>query len=158
MKYRVSHIYLLVILVSCLLIGCQNRTEKTSVPDLEAMIGKHIDSFYTTYKKYNYEWIDFFEDEFVNVFPDTPIRNISKDSTKALWKGIYTRYHVQIVSYGKPSFITSQDMVISHNNFHEIFINKQTQDTIKNIGAYIIAWRKQPNSAWKIAFETVQNN
>ncbi|MDO5979351.1 YybH family protein [Flavivirga spongiicola] len=145
--------------------GCQrqkkDRVEKpvnTSISDLEATIEKEIDSFYTVYKRFDYDWIDFFEDEFTNVFPDTPIRKISKDSTKAIWKRIYDKYDVQLLSHGKPSFITSEEMVISHNSFNEIFINKQSQDTIKNVGTYIIAWKRQPDNSWKIVFETVQNN
>lgn len=156
--------FALILLIS-IISGCQNqekdRFEKsvnTSVSDLETIVGKRIDSFYTVYKQYDSDWIDFFEDEFTNVFPDTPIRKISKDSTKAIWKGIYNRNDVQLISHGKPSFITSKDMVISHNNFHEIFINKQSQDTIKIIGTYLVAWRRQPNDSWKIAFESVLNN
>ena len=145
--------------------GCQSkkkdRLEKpvnTSVYDLESIIEDRIDSFYTVYKQFDYDWIDFFEDEFTNVFPDTPIRKISKDSTKAIWKGIYNRYDVQLISHGKPSFITSEDMVISHNSFNEIFINKESQDTIKNVGTYVVAWRRQPDDSWKIVFESVLNN
>ena len=99
------------------------------------------------YKQYDLEWLDFFEDEFTNVFPETPIRKISKDSTKAIWEGIYNRNDVQLISRGKPSLITSEDMVIYHNNFHEIFINKQSQDTIKITGTYVVAWRRQPNDS-----------
>lgn len=143
--------------------GCQNQnrfeeTTRASNSDLEALIETKIDSFYTVYKRYNCDWINFFEDEFTNVFPDTPIRKISKDSTKTLWKGIYDKYNVQLINRGKPSFITSQDMVISHNDFHEIFIHKQTQDTITIIGTYIVAWKRQTDDSWKIAFESVQNN
>ena len=142
--------------------GCQNHNKdiaetpvNTSVSDLETIIEARLDSFYTVYKRFDYDWIDFFEDEFTNVFPDTPIRKISKDSTKAIWKGIYDRYEVQLISHGKPSFITSEDMVISHNSFNEIFINKRSQDTIKNVATYVVAWRRQPDDSWKIAFESV---
>jgi hypothetical protein len=153
------------ILLISIIYGCQsqknNKLEKTgniSVSDLETTIKKRVDSFYKVYKQHDYDWIDFFEDEFTNVFPDTPIRKISKDSTKAIWKGIYKRNDVQLISHGKPSFITSQDMVISHNSFKEIFINKQSKDTIKIIGTYLVAWRRQPNDSWKIVFESVLNN
>lgn len=154
----------LILLIS-IMSGCQSQKKdrlekpvKTPVSDLETIIEEKIDSFYMVYKRFDYDWIDFFDDEFTNVFPDTPIRKISKDSTKAIWKSIYDRYNVQLLSHGKPSFITSEDMVISHNSFNEIFINKQSQDTIKNVGTYIVAWKRQPDNSWKIVFETVQNN
>jgi len=165
MKNINPHIFSALILLISVMSGCQSkkkdRLEKpvnTSVYDLESIIEDRIDSFYTVYKQFDYDWIDFFEDEFTNVFPDTPIRKISKDSTKAIWKGIYNRYDVQLISHGKPSFITSEDMVISHNSFNEIFINKESQDTIKNVGTYVVAWRRQPDDSWKIVFESVLNN
>ena len=144
-----------------LFFACKNETKKplkNKSLNLETIIGAKIDSFYMVYEKFDYDWIDFFEDEFTNVFPDTPIRKISKDSTKAIWENIYSRYDVQLIERGKPSFITSNDMVISHNYFNEIFIHKETNDTIKNAGTYIVAWRRQPDNSWKIAFESVQNN
>lgn len=151
------------ILFILLMSGCQSEpnlkeTKKMSAHDLEAVIEDKIDSFYIAYKRYNGDWIDYFEDEFTNVFPDTPIRKTSRDSTKALWNSIYSRYDVQLLDRGKPSFITSESMVISHNSFHEILIHKQTRDTTNIIGTYIVAWKRQTDNSWKIAFESVQNN
>ena len=140
--------------------ACSNKVKeqvKFNNTELERAIQVKVDSFYTVYERFDYEWIDFFEDEFTNVFPDTPIRKISKDSTKALWKDIYDRYEVRLVERGEPSFITSQDMVISHNYFNEIFIHKQSGDTIPNAGTYVIAWRRQAGDKWKIVFESVHN-
>ncbi len=151
----------IITVLCCCLFACQQKTNHSTTnknQSLETEIEAKLDSFYTVYERFDYDWIDFFEDEFTNVFPDTPIRKISKDSTKAIWKNIYKNYNVQLLERGKPSFISSQDMVITHNYFNEIFINKQTKDTIKNAGTYIVAWRKQPDDSWKIAFESVQNN
>lgn len=161
MKY-LSKLFWLTLSVS-IVIGCMesNRLkQQTKVPDaeLEAEIKIQIDSFYSVYKRYNTDWIEFFEDDFTNVFPDTPIRKTSKDSTRVLWERIHNEYNVKILDHGSPSFILSQDMVISHNSFNEIFINKETNDTIKNPGTYIVAWRRQVDDSWKIVFETVQNN
>ena len=146
-----------------IVVGCQENnqlSEQTKVLDaeLETEIKMQIDSFYNVYGRYNTDWIEFFEDEFTNVFPDTPIRKTTKDSTRILWESIYKRYDVQLIDRGSPSFILSQDMVISHNSFNEIFVNKETNDTIKNPGTYVIAWRRQSDDSWKIVFETVQNN
>jgi hypothetical protein len=126
--------------------------------ELEAEINMQVDSFYSVYTRYNTDWIEFFEDDFVNIFPDTPIRLTSKDSTKVLWERIYKMYDVQLLDRGSPAFILSQDMVISYNSFNEIFVNNATNDTIKNPGTYIIAWKRQSDDSWKIAFESVQNN
>lgn len=159
---NISRLLGLVLSIS-MVIGCQennqlNEQTKVSDAELETEIKMQIDSFYKVYLRYNTDWIDFFEDEFTNVFIDTPIRKTSKDSTKALWTRIYKKYDVQLLERGSPSFILSDDMVISHNSFNEIFINKQTNDTIKSPGTYIVAWRKQLDGSWKIAFESVQAN
>ncbi len=155
--------FIWLILSLLLVIGCQDNNqlnEQSEVLDtqLENEIRTQIDSFYSVYERYNTDWVDFFEDEFTNVFPDTPIRKTSKDSTKALWERIYEKYDVQLLDRGPPSFILSQDMVLTHNSFNEIFVNKENNDTIKNPGTYIVAWRRQSDDSWKIVFESVQNN
>lgn len=114
-------ISLLLVISLLLCFACKQEQVKIGTEDLEVIIASRIDSFYTVYERFNYDWLDFFEDEFTNVFPDTPIREISKDSTKAIWENIYKHYEVQLLERGEPSFITSQDMVISHNYFNEIF-------------------------------------
>ncbi len=163
MRRTIPQTALSFVLFVCLLSGCKSKEETPeptpqSTSEIEAIIEAKVDSFYKVYERFDYAWIDFFEEEFTNVFPDTPIRKISKDSTKAIWESIYSKYDVQLLERGKPSFISSQDMVISHNHFNEIFINKETGDTIKNEGTYVIAWRRQTNDNWKIVFESVHNN
>ena len=101
---------------------------------------------------------DFYADEFTAIYPETPVKLTNKDSLKAQWEGIYKKYDVQLVDRGEPTIIESEDMAISYNSFNEIFINKETRDTIKNVGTYIIAWKRQADDSWKIEFETLQNN
>ena len=151
------------ILTALITSSCQEKQEQqmpesTPIFELESVIEQELDSFYIAYRRSDGSWIDFFEDEFTNVFPDTPIRKISKDSTRSIWKNIYDNYDVQLISRGKPSFITSEDMVISHNQFEEVFIDKESNDTIWNAGSYTVAWRRQADNSWKIVFESVQNN
>ena len=65
---------------------------------------------------------------------------------------------MKLISRGEPTVITSEDMAMSYNSFNEIFIEKISNDTIKNIGTYIITWKRQPDDSWKIVFETLHNN
>ena len=146
-----------------LFINCQTKVSikkevKTSNEELEALIKAQVDSLYKVYTKFDYDWINFYEDKFTGVYPETPIEIITKDSLKSQWKRIYDKYDVKLISRGEPSVIVSEDMAISHNSFNEIFINKKTNDTIKNVGTYIIAWKRQSNDSWKIVFETLHNN
>ncbi|MBO0330035.1 YybH family protein [[Muricauda] lutisoli] len=162
MNIKQNNIVVLFLLL--LLIGCQNESKSTAIApkksesDLKEIITQQVDSLYLEYEKFGFEWIDFYEDEFIAVYPDSPVKKVTKDSLIAQWEGIYEDYDVQLVSRGKPNVIVSQDMAVSYNSFNEIFINKTSMDTIKNEGTYIVTWRKQEDGSWKIVFETVQNN
>lgn len=150
-------------LLFAVLFGCNNDIKsvilpKTSNSELTALITKQVDSLYKTYQKFDYDWIEFYEEEFTAIYPGTAVQTISKDSLKAQWKRIYKKYDVKLISRGRPTIIPSEDMSISYNSFNEIFINKETNDTIKNVGTYIISWKRQPDDSWKIIFETLQNN
>ena len=152
-----------IILLSLISYGCKNDVKletqsKTSDAELEAIIKKQVDSLYTVYERFDYDWIEFYADNYTAVYPDSPVQQTSKDSLKAQWERIYGKYDVKLIDRGNPSVIVSQDMAISYNSFNEIFINKTTNDTIKNIGTYIISWKRQPDDSWKIVFETLQNN
>ena len=144
--------------------GCSEKQpeqasfKKTSDAELNALIKKQVDSLYKVYSKFDYDWINFYEDPYTFIYPDTPVNVNRTDSLRQHWKGLYEKYEVKLLGRGEPTIITSEDMAISYNSFNEIFINKQTRDTTKNVGTYIVAWRRQPDDSWKIAFETLHNN
>jgi hypothetical protein len=83
---------------------------------------------------------------------------MTKDSLLEQWKRIYNQYNVKLLSRGRPTIIPSEDMAISYNSFNEIFINKETLDTIKNSGIYLVNWKRQSDNSWKIVFEAVHQN
>tara|TARA_R110001632_G_scaffold118379_1_gene230803 strand:- start:379 stop:867 length:489 start_codon:yes stop_codon:yes gene_type:complete len=152
-----------IVLISTLYFGCTSNVKveepsKISEAALETIIKSQVDSLYANYEKFGYDWIEFYADEFTAIYPDTPIKKITKDSLISQWDKIYDIYDVQLLDRGKPSVIVSEGMAISYNSFNEIFINKVTSDTIKNVGTYIINWKRQPDDSWKIVFETLHNN
>ncbi|QGY44757.1 hypothetical protein GM418_14095 [Maribellus comscasis] len=153
----------IMVVLFCILIGCENdiKTEvvtKTSDSDLTALIIKQVDSLYSVYERFDYDWIEFYADNYTAIYPDSPIRHLTKDSLKAQWKQIYAKYEVKLIHRGRPTIIPSEDMAVSYNTFNEIFINKENSDTIKNVGTYIINWKRQSDDSWKIVFETLQNH
>ncbi|SHK01233.1 YybH family protein [Pseudozobellia thermophila] len=153
----------LLILIPFAIIGCQNNEKpvpatKTSDAELRALITEQVDSLYAVYERFGYDWIDFYADNYVAIYPDSPIQNLTKDSLRAQWERIYKKYDVRLVDRGRPTIIPSEDMAISYNTFNEIFINKESLDTIKNTGTYIVNWKRQPDDSWKIVFETLQNH
>ena len=153
----------LIVLLYTALVGCKNDTKlepqvKTSDLELTALITKQVDSLYSVYERFDYDWIEFFADDYTAIYPNSPIKQMTKDSLKAQWKRIYNKFDVKLLHRGKPTIISSEDMAISYNTYNEIFINKKTSDTIKNVGTYIINWKKQPDNSWKIVFETLQNH
>ena len=144
-------------------IGCENNQKKalvtkTSDEELTTLITKQVDSLYATYQRFDYDWIEFYADNYTAIYPDSPIQHLTKDSLITQWERIYAKYDVQLIHRGRPTIIPSEDMAISYNTFNEIFINKESSDTIKNVGTYIINWKRQPDHSWKIVFETLQNH
>ena len=143
--------------------GCQNETKVVSTKksfeeEVKSQIMLQVDSLYAVYERFDYDWIEFFANNYTAIYANAPIQHMTKDSLRAQWKRIYAKYDVKLLDRGRPNIIASQDMAISYNTFHEIFINKDTHDTIKNVGVYIVNWKRQPNDSWKIVFETVQTN
>ena len=160
-NHRIKLSVLLLLFISAL--ACENDVKpegisKKSEAELKEIITKQVDSLYSEYEKFGFNWIEFYEDEFTAIYPDSPVKQVTKDSLVSQWQGIYEKYDVQLVSRGKPNVIVSQDMAVSYNSFNEIFIDKSSSDTIKSVGTYIVNWRKQPDDSWKIVFETLHNN
>ncbi len=87
MKKTKTHIFFGFTLLFGVMTGCQIKKQerlenpvKSSVAELETIIGNEVERFYKAYRKFDYDWIDFFEDEFINVFPDTQrLFNYQKD-------------------------------------------------------------------------------
>ncbi|WP_178984697.1 YybH family protein [Winogradskyella helgolandensis] len=153
----------LMLLMTGFFIGCKNHKKKevaikTSDSELTTLITKQVDSLYSVYERFDYDWIEFYADNYTAIYPNSQIQHLTKDSLKAQWERIYTKYDVQLIHRGRPTIIPSEDMAISYNTFNEIFINKESSDTIKNIGTYIINWKRQSDDSWKIVFETLQNH
>lgn len=65
---------------------------------------------------------------------------------------------MRLIHRGKPTIIPSENMAISYNRFNELFIHKESSDAIKNVGTYIVNWKRQADDSWKIRFETLQNH
>lgn len=153
----------LMMITTGFLIGCENGKKKdlatkTSDSELTRLITKQVDSLYAVYERFDYDWIEFYADNYTAIYPDSKIQHLTKDSLKAQWQRIYSKYNVQLIDRGRPTIIPSEDMAISYNTFNEIFINKESSDTIKNIGTYIVNWKRQKDNSWKIVFETLQNH
>ena len=162
MKYLKLQLCLM-LLMAGFLIGCENNKKKelvtkTSDSELTTLITKQVDSLYSVYERFDYDWIEFYADNYTAIYPGSPIQHLTKDSLIAQWKRIYAKYDVQLIHRGRPTIIPSEDMAISYNTFNEIFINKESSDTIKNVGTYIVNWKRQPDDSWKIVFETLQNH
>ncbi len=153
---------LLIALSFIAITGCRNETNldsatKTSDSEITDLITKQVDSLYAVYERFDYDWIEFYDDHYTAIYPDSPIQHMTKDSLKAQWSRIYAKYDVKLLNRGRPTIIPSEDMAISYNSFNEIFIHKESRDTINNVGTYIVNWKRQPDNTWKIVFETVQN-
>ncbi|MCB0661835.1 MAG: hypothetical protein KDC24_03770 [Saprospiraceae bacterium] len=148
----------LFILHSCKEEHSVNDNAKTSDAEMIEIITKEVDSLYKVYERFDYGWMEFFAENYAAIYPDSKVQHMTRDSLISQWKRIYSKYEVQLLDRGRPTIIPSEDMAISYNTFHEIFINKETRDTSDNTGTYIVTWKKQADGSWKIVFETLQNH
>lgn len=151
-------ILMLIVLVGCKKHKNTDTATQTSDSELIDLITKQVDSLYSVYERFDYDWIEFYADNYTAIYPDSPIQLLTKDSLISQWEQIYAKYDVQLIDRGRPTIIPSENMAISYNTFNEIFINKESLDTIKNVGTYIVNWKRQTDDSWKIVFETLQNH
>lgn len=62
-------------LLSIVLMGCKNETKidiKPSDSDLTELITKQVDSLYKVYERFDYDWIEFFDNNYTAIYPDHP--------------------------------------------------------------------------------------
>ena len=100
------------------------------------------------------KWVDFYNDEYELASDDGSVKKKYVDSLRIEWEDIYKRYDVILRERGKPIINVSGNQAFHYNSFDEIFIKKETKDTIENIGTWIVLWKKQKDDSWKIEFET----
>ena len=142
--------------------GCKDQGQlppPTPTPDSEliTLITKEVDRLYAVYERFDYDWIEFYVNNYTAISRCTDKAYDQRCPADKVYK-IYAKYEVKLLDRGRPTVISSEDMAISYNTFYEIFINKETRDTIKNIGTYMITWKRQSDESWKIVFETLQNH
>lgn len=116
-----------ILTAACAFLTITSCQENTQTPDavLQTLIKEQVDSLYSVYPSFDYDWIDFYQDRFTAIYPESPVKLNSKDSLSAQWESIYKDFDVQLLYSGQPNIIASEDMAISYSSFNEIFINKQ---------------------------------
>lgn len=122
--------------------------------DNEIEVRKEIEGLYEVYTKSDLKWVDFYKDEYELASDDGMVKKKYADSLRIEWEDIYNRYDVILRERGKPILSVSGNQAFHYNSFDEIFIKKETNDTIENIGTWIVLWKKQKDDSWKIEFET----
>lgn len=164
MNHKYLRIFAKTILGISILFVVQNCKEKhNSVNELhiestdaenEIELRKQIEDLYEVYTKSDLKWVDFYKDEYELASNDGKIYKKYSDSLRIEWEDIYKRYDVILRERGKPIISVSGNQAFHYNSFDEIFIKKETKDTIENIGTWIVLWKKQKDDTWKIEFET----
>ena len=150
---------LYLIILMALLTNCQgidkdatNRIE--TIPEIEATVLKEIDGLYEVYVKSDLKWVDYYQDEYTVISTDGSTELKKAKDLRDEWQSIYSRYDVILRDHGQPTLIASNNQVVHYNTFDEIFIKKETGDTIVSLGTWIAVWKKQEDNTWKINLET----
>ncbi len=149
------------IIIVLIFLSCKNRQSTTAEIDsvfkdsiFEIEIKKTIEDLYKVYSKSDLQWVDFYKDKYTIVSGNGAIKTIDRDSLRAYWEKMYKKYNVILNNRGKPTLSVSGNQAFHYNTFDEILINKTTNDTIENIGTWVVLWKKQNDDSWKIEFET----
>ncbi|PNQ72274.1 hypothetical protein C1T31_13205 [Hanstruepera neustonica] len=129
-----------------------DKVSKDSISEIE--IKKTIEDLYEVYSKSDLQWVDFYKDKYNIVSGNGTVKTINRDSLRVYWKNMYEKYNVILNNRGKPILSVSGNQAFHYNTFDEILINKTTNDTIENIGTWVVLWKKQKDGSWKIEFET----
>ena len=152
---------LLGLLILLLIQSCNNETrlpfeqEKLNADsESESEVRKEIEGLYEVYTKSDLKWVDYYSQEYKLASDDGTVQLKNRDSLRTEWEDIYNRYEVVLRERGAPVLNVSGNQVFHYNSFDELFIKKATQDTFENIGTWVVLWKRQADSSWKIEFET----
>ena len=141
-------------LIFVLLISCEeNRENKGSAEDAKAEVLQEYNDMYEVYSQGDQEFFQFYEEDFVRLDSKG---NITKgvSNPRQEWKEFMNTHSLKLLSYGQPEMIVSPDQVVTINDFEELFIQKEEQDTAYNRGVYVAVWSRQPDDTWKISMDT----
>lgn len=108
---------------------------------------------YEVYSKGDQEFFKFYEDNFVRLDSKG---NLTKgvSNPKQEWSEFMTTHALELLNYSQPEMIVGTDQVVTINDYEELFIQKEAQDTAYNRGVYVAVWSRQEDNSWKISMDT----
>jgi ketosteroid isomerase-like protein len=141
---------LFLMFVSCTDSPREENTEATAKQE----VLEEFNAMYKTYAKGTDEFYNFFEEDFVRVDMQGKTHRGVKDQKSELNDYLSKNNKFELLSYGEPTLVSSNDQVVTINPYEELFINESGSDTTFNKGVYIAVWKKQADDTWKISMDT----
>ena len=142
-----------VILLCSLLVKCQSNTSPPP-EEMQTLVVSEIEDFWGHFRSNDMRWVNYYQEEFILVFPNGSIESHTPENLKMEFERLYREYQVLVAEMDQLKVIASKDQVVSIFPYEQIFIHKENQDTIINRGTLTYAWKKQQDNRWKISFET----
>lgn len=144
----------LLLLVLVLLISCEEKMKnKEAAEDPQTEVLQEFNDMYEVYAQGDQEFFQFYEEDFVRLDSKGKITT-GVSNPRQEWKEFMNTHSLKLLSYAQPEMIVSPDQVVTINDFEELFIQKEAQDTAYNRGVYVAVWSRQPDDTWKISMDT----
>ena len=143
----------LILLTSFLTLGCQQQKVQ-SEEEIKAEITALFNGLYEDYEAFDVDkFTGYYQDDVIRMGTDGTYE-IGKDIFKQGWLESAENYDMVLLDYSQPTVLSSQDQVVTFNTYHELFIEKATQDTTEVHGTWIGVWKKQEDGSWKLRMTT----
>lgn len=142
--------------------NCQKNTDSeikigNANSGIDSEVRKAVNDAYTLYTKSNPGWTNYYDDTYTVITGGGRSLTQYTDSLRKQWENIYEKYKVVVLNHGEPTIHASGNQALHYNTAAEMFINKATNDIVRNnTGTWIALWEKQADDSWKIVLETYQ--
>ena len=138
--------------------ACKSEPKKPSEEDIKKEITTAFNNLYKDYSNADVEkFSEYYLDDVVRMGSDGTTQ-VGKAKFVEGWKESYKKYKVVILDYSEPTIFPGEDQSMTYNTYHELFIDRETQDTTEVRGTWVALWQKQKDNTWKLRMTTWHQN
>lgn len=145
-----------IVVLTVFLVGC-TANERKSKASVKAEVRTVFDDFYSKYEGEDIAFTDYYTEDVIRLAPSGEYTEGVEEFRKG-WEETIENDSFELLSFGEPRFIVSQEQVVSFNTFDEIFIEPESGDTTRYTGTWVAVWQMQPDDSWKIRMTTWHTN
>lgn len=148
MKHFILSLFVFFALNSCV----EKKQPQVNKDEVIESFLKDFNLFYNTYAKADIGFIDYYTDDVKTIDTNGNLTEGS-EAYREVWTKNFEKYDIDLLEYTQPGIVFSYDQIVSYNDYNELFINKETGDTIRVEGTWIGVWQKV-DEQWKVKLNT----